>query len=62
VAYFFRKHFPAKINYKIYNKEYLAIIWAFKVSHRLLEGSPHTHEVTSDYQNLTYFPTKRLLN
>jgi hypothetical protein len=26
VAYFFRKHFPAKINYKIYNKEYLAII------------------------------------
>jgi hypothetical protein len=30
VTYFSRQHFPAKINYAIYNKELLAIVQAFK--------------------------------
>jgi hypothetical protein len=30
VTYFSRKHSLAKINYEIYDKELLAIVWAFK--------------------------------
>jgi hypothetical protein len=62
VAYFSRKHFPAEINYEIYDKELLTIVWAFKEWYLLLEGFPHTIEVISDHRNLTYFTTNRLLN
>ncbi len=30
VAYFLKKHNSAKCNYKIYNKEFIIIIYAFK--------------------------------
>ena len=30
VAYFLKKMSPAECNYKIYNKELLAIIWCFE--------------------------------
>jgi hypothetical protein len=56
------KHSPAKINYEIYNKELLANIRAFQEWHPLPEGSPHTIEVLSDHQHLTYFNTNPLLN
>jgi hypothetical protein len=49
VAYFSRKHFPAKINYEIYDKELLVIVQAFKEWYLLLEGSPHTIKVISDH-------------
>jgi hypothetical protein len=49
VAYFSKKHSPAKINYEIYNKELLAIVQAFKEWCPLLEGSPHTIEVISNH-------------
>jgi hypothetical protein len=62
VAHLSRKHFPAEINYEIYDKEFLAIVWAFKEWRPLLEGSPHTIKVISDYRNLTYFTTNLLLN
>jgi hypothetical protein len=62
VAYFSRKHSLAKINYKIYDKEPLAIIRAFEEWHPLLEGPPHTIEVISDHRNLTYCTINRLLN
>jgi hypothetical protein len=61
-AYFSRKHSPAEINYEIYDKKPPAIVRAFKEWCPLLEGSPHTIEVISDHQNLTYFTTNRLLN
>jgi hypothetical protein len=62
VVYFSRKYSPAKINYEIYDKELLAIVQAFEEYLPLLECFPHTIEVISDYQNLTYFTTNRLLN
>jgi hypothetical protein len=62
VTYFSRKYSLAKINYEIYDKRFLAIVWTFKEWHSLLEGSSHTIEVITDYQNLTYFTTNHLLN
>ena len=38
VAFFLQKYSPAKYNYKIYNKELLAIIRAFKEWRLELEG------------------------
>jgi hypothetical protein len=62
VAYFSRKHSPTEINYKIYDKELLKIIYAFKEWYPLLEGSTYTMEVILDHPNLTYFTTNQLLN
>jgi hypothetical protein len=62
VVYFSSKHSPAEINYEIYDKELLEIVWAFKEWRPLLEGSPYTIEVISDYRNLTYFTSNCLLN
>ena len=42
-------------NYKIYDKELLAIIRALEEYRQHLEGHPETIEIWSDHQNLTYF-------
>jgi hypothetical protein len=57
VAYFSRKHSPAKINYEIYDKEFFTIMHAFKEWLPFMEGSPHCIEGISDHQNLTCFTT-----
>jgi hypothetical protein len=49
VAYFSKKHSPAKINYRIYGKELPPIVQAFKEWHPLLDGSPHTIKVISHH-------------
>jgi hypothetical protein len=49
VAYFSRKHSPAKINYEIYDKELLTIVRTFNGWCPLLEGAPHTIKVISDH-------------
>ena len=52
---------PAKLNYKIYDKELLAIFEAFRQWHNYLEGSAHVILVLSDHKNLKYFAmTKQL--
>lgn len=62
VAFYSRKFTPAEINYEIYDKELLAIICAFQVWRKYLEGSPHKIVVYSDHKNLEYFMTTRTLN
>jgi hypothetical protein len=62
IAYFSRKPSPEEINYKIYDKELLTIIYTFKEWCPLLEGFPQTIEVISDHRNLTYLATNHLLN
>jgi hypothetical protein len=49
VAYFSRKHSPAKINYEIYDKELVVIVWTIKEWYSLLEGFPHTIKVISNH-------------
>ena len=49
-------------NYKIYDRELLAIIWALTEWCHYLLGSPHPVTVLSDHKNLTYFWTAQKLN
>ena len=62
VAFYSKKHSPAECGYPIYDKELSAIIMAFKHWRPLLEGSTHRSHVITDYRNLLYFTTNRLLN
>jgi hypothetical protein len=62
VVFYLRKFTPAEINYKIHDKELLAIVNAFKVHRRFLQGAKYTVQVFSDYQNLEYFTTTNILN
>jgi hypothetical protein len=45
----------AEYNYLIYNKELLAIIWAFEEYRAELEGLANPMQVYSDYKVLKYF-------
>ena len=62
VAFFSRKHSPAECNYEIYDKELMAIVRCFEKWRAELEGSPHIIEVLSDYKNLEYFMSTKLLS
>ena len=48
-------------NYKIYNKELLAIIRRLEEYHYHLEGHLHKIEIWLDHQNLTFFRTAQKL-
>jgi hypothetical protein len=62
IAFYSRKFSPAEINYEIHDKELLAIVNCFKAWRRYLEGSLHMVQVFSDYKNLEYFMTTKVLN
>jgi hypothetical protein len=53
---------PAERNYDIFDKEPLAIIWAFKEWRHLLEGSEEPIQVLTDHKNLEYFAKSQTLN
>ena len=55
VVYFFKKHSSAEYNYKIYNKELMAIICAFKEWCPELEGLLTSVKVIMNHKNLEYF-------
>jgi hypothetical protein len=61
-AFHARKFSHAEINYKIHNKELLAIVDSFKAWRRYLEGSLHTVQVFTEHKNLEYFMTTKVLN
>jgi hypothetical protein len=61
-AFHSRKFSPAEINYEIHDKELLAIVDCFKAWRRYLEGSLHMVPVFTDYKNLEYFMTTKVLN
>jgi hypothetical protein len=61
IAYFSKSLQPAEWNYKIHNKELLAIIHALKHFWHYIEGSPHVTKILSDHANLKYFTTKQTL-
>jgi len=62
VAFHSRKFQPAEINYDIHDKELLAIVDAFKHSHRYCEGAEHQIQVFTDHHNQEYFTTTKVLN
>jgi len=62
VAFHSRKLQPAEINYKIHDKELLAVVDAFKHWRRYCKGATHQVQVYSDHQNLEYFTTTKVLN
>ena len=62
VAYHSKALLPAERNYKIHNKELLAIIHALEIFRHYLEGCPYTLEIWTDHSNLVYFMKKQKLS
>ncbi|KAI0991938.1 hypothetical protein K3495_g16249 [Podosphaera aphanis] len=62
VAFFSKKMSPAKSNYKIYDKELLAIVQAFEEWRPELEGTLDPVEVITDHKALEYFMKSRILS
>ena len=62
IVYFLKWLNPAKYNYKIYNKELLAIIRYFKQWQFKLKGAKFLIKVFSNYKNLQYFITIKQLS
>jgi hypothetical protein len=55
VAFYSKSLNKHERNYKIYNKELLAIVRALEEYRHYLEGHPEPLEIWLDHQNLTYF-------
>jgi len=62
VRFVSRKLTPAELNYDVYDKEMLAIVFSLRKNRHYLQGAEHKTMVYSDHQNLTYFTTAVLLN
>ena len=62
VAFFSTKHSLAESNYEIYDKELMAIVWAFEHWQAELQSVENPIKVLSDHKNLEYFMTSKLLN
>jgi len=61
VAFHSRTFSALELNYDIYNKELLAIFKAFKIWQHYLEGSALPIDAITDYKNLEYFSTTKVL-
>jgi len=61
VAFFSKSLDIHERNYKIYDKELLAVIRRLEEYRHHLEGHPHKIEIWSDHQNLTFFRTAQKL-
>ena len=55
VAFFFKLLDVYEKNYKIYDKELLAVIWGLEEYKHHLERHLYKVEIWSDHQNLTFF-------
>jgi len=62
VAYISKWLNEAKRNYKIYDKEMLAIIWCLEAWRHFLEGAKDQFEIWTDHKNLEYFMKAQKLN
>jgi len=51
----------AELNYNIHDKELLAIFKAFKIWQHYLEGPAYPINIVTDYKNLEYFSTTKVL-
>jgi len=62
VAFYSKSLSSMEQNYKIYDKEMLAIICALEEWRHFLEGATHPIEIWTDHKNLEYFMTAKKLN
>jgi len=62
VAYISKSLNEAKMNYKIHDKEMLAIIRCLEAWRHILEGAKDQFEIWTDYKNLEYFMKAQKLN
>jgi len=62
IAFLSRTMQPAERNYKIYNKELLAIVEALAKWRQYLLNTVKPFEVWMDYKNLKYFREPHKLN
>ena len=59
IAFFFKNFNPAECNYKIYNKELLAIIRCFEQWRPELEVTRIPIKIITNHKSLKYFMTPR---
>ena len=62
VAFLSKSLSPVERNYKIHDKEMLAIIRALEEWRHFLEGAEHQFKIWTDHKNLEYFMTAKKLN
>jgi len=62
VAFYSKSLSSVERNYKIHDKEMLAIICALEEWRHFLEGATHPVEIWTDHKNLEYFMTAKKLN
>ena len=62
VAFFSKKHAPAQCNYEIYDNDLLVVVTAFEEWRAQLQSVANPVKVLTDYKNLEYFTTTKLLN
>lgn len=62
VAFISKQFSAAKLNYQIYNKDMLPIVYAMKTWRYYLQGILHTTSVFSDHMNLQYIKETNQLN
>ena len=56
------QYLPAECNYKVYDKELLAIVQAFEKWRPELEGLSQPINIISDHKNLKYFMSSKQLS
>jgi hypothetical protein len=62
IAFYSHKLHGAELNYPIYDKEFLAIVQAFKEFRHYLLGSHHQVTVYTDHKNISHFATTQQLS
>jgi len=62
IAFYSKSLSSVERNYKIHNKEMLAIIRTLEEWRHFLEGATHLVEIWTDHKNLEYFMTAKKLN
>jgi hypothetical protein len=61
-AYHSHKIDKAEINYEIYDKAILSIVFAFKEWRCYLEGAAHTINMFTDHKNFEHFTNTKISN
>ena len=62
IAFASKKLHGAELNYPIYDKEFMAIIFGFKEFRHYLIGNIHKVKVFTDHKNIAYFASTQELN